>query len=300
MTLSVIIPNYNSSGTIIKTIDSFSDIKEKEIIVVDNASTDGSIGRIRELRPIAKIIALDKNYGASKARNAGIKGSKNDLLLFIDSDAWLKKGAARKMISLIDAKTDIVFPNAIFESGEKFYPTIPIEEEYPHISVCFIIKRDSLRRLDGIFDEAYETYLEDYDFFIRCRLAGLNAKYAENAVLVHANKTANDYSRRYFLETRNIVYGILKFWGYAGSSGMYNPFKISSVLKSFYCGVINFAWFDSQAYDRKSKKIIRKSKIQKLTIFNVIYFIRAIFSGLSMAGRAYRSKKKLRKFYNLD
>ena len=66
------------------------------------------------------------------------------------------------------------------------------------------------------FDEFFETYLEDCDFFMRCDLSKLKAKYVNNAIIVHKNKKDSiDYSKRYFFEIRNTIYGIKKLKGLA-------------------------------------------------------------------------------------
>ena len=80
MKLSIVIPNYNGSKTILKTIKSIP--KEYEIIVVDDCSTDDSVKLIEKKFPKVKVVKLDKNSGAAKARNTGVKDSKGELILF--------------------------------------------------------------------------------------------------------------------------------------------------------------------------------------------------------------------------
>ncbi len=300
MMLSFIIPNHNGRSTLSKALESISKAARRykhEIIVIDDHSADGSQNLGKNL---SRVIALNKKTGAAAARNEGIKAAKGEILIFLDNDAWLQDSSVSEMLAALGKETDIVFPKVTFESGAVFYPLLPAEKEYPHISCCFLIKKKSFGKLDEQFDENYGTYLEDFDFFIRCKLACLNAKYAENSQIVHADKSARDYSRRYFLEVRNLVYGILKFGRIAGSAKMQNPFTFASVIKAFYCGIINFAWFDWQAYDRKSKKRVKKSTIQKNAFKNPAIFIRGILCGLSMSVKAKEKQKTLRKLYNLS
>ncbi len=269
MKLSIVIPNYNGSKTILKTIKSIP--KEYEIIVVDDCSTDDSVKLIEKKFPKVKVVKLDKNSGAAKARNTGVKDSKGELILFIDSDMWLTKNAIEDLVKGT-SKVDITFPKIVYENKQVMYPLFKIEKQYPHISGCFLIKKKSFEKI--LFDENYGTYLEDYDFFIRCSLAGLKAKYVDKAKVMHANKGIKDYTDRYYIEVRNTVYAMLK--KLPEQSKVYNPFTVSTLTKMFIFGVYNFAWFNWQGYNRKSKKINFSNRITHHSWKLPFVFVKAI------------------------
>lgn len=89
--LSVIIPNYNKEVFISRCLESIlkQTLMPKEIIVVDDCSTDGSIRIIKkwiEKNPVIKLIALDVNRGVSNARNTGAAVASSEFITFIDSD----------------------------------------------------------------------------------------------------------------------------------------------------------------------------------------------------------------------
>ena len=94
--ISVIIPMYNSQGTIGKCLKSLynSTYKDFECVVVDDCSTDNSV-RIAKKFP-CKIIKLKKNSGPAKARNVGAEKAKGDILFFTDSDVLLNDDALEK------------------------------------------------------------------------------------------------------------------------------------------------------------------------------------------------------------
>ncbi|MBT3407983.1 glycosyltransferase [archaeon] len=261
MKLSIIIPNHNGIDTILKNIDSIYNSNnlnkiDYEIIIIDDASIDNSIDLVEKKYPTIKLIKNEKNMGASYNRNIGIKNSNGDLLLFLDNDTWFNKNTIWTIIKSMTNNIDIVFPKILFEDGKIFYPLFESEKKYPLISACFMIKRNSLEKLDEYFDEFYGTYLEDYDFFIRCSLAKLNAKYVDEARAIHANKNANvDYSKRYFLEIKNTLYGIKKFKRQSKKIKISNPFTKSTLKKELILGIFNFAWFNWYAYDRNISKI---------------------------------------------
>ena len=90
--LSIVIPSYNSAGTIRQCLD--STIREfgngHEIIVVDDGSTDDSPAILSEYPVI--LLNSGKTSGAGAARNRGIERASNDWILFIDSDIVVKEG----------------------------------------------------------------------------------------------------------------------------------------------------------------------------------------------------------------
>ena len=93
--VSIILPNYNSSKTIIPTINSIllQTYKNWELIIVDDCSnkiTKNILFRFEKLKKI-KIFYLKKNKGAAYCRNLAIKNSKSHYIAFIDSDDLWKK-----------------------------------------------------------------------------------------------------------------------------------------------------------------------------------------------------------------
>jgi len=107
--LSIIIVNFNTKfflGECLKSItNSVKDNYEIEIIVIDNASSDGSIEELTSLKTKLKnlkIILNEKNLGFAAANNAGIKNSKGRYILLLNSDTELSKDSLIKMIEFMD------------------------------------------------------------------------------------------------------------------------------------------------------------------------------------------------------
>ena len=92
--VSVILPVYNSEKHVSEAIQSVLNQSHLnlELIIVDDASTDGSLSRIREFDdPRINCIAHEKNLGAGKARNTAIELARGRYIAFIDADdIWLK------------------------------------------------------------------------------------------------------------------------------------------------------------------------------------------------------------------
>lgn len=90
--ISCVIPCYNCQNFISKTVQSLINqtITPAEIVLVNDASTDNTLGILKQIKSqypnIVKVIDLDKNQGASYARNYGVKNAKGQYILFMDSD----------------------------------------------------------------------------------------------------------------------------------------------------------------------------------------------------------------------
>ena len=213
MQLTVIIPNYNGVITLERCLTSIysQNIKPMEIIMVDDASTDNSVKTVKSKYPEVRVIRNQRNYGAAQARNRGIANSKGEILLFIDSDVYFNSACLEQMLQYIE-KFDIVYPTVLFESGEMFSPAFEQEKLYIRRSPLFLIKKNSLGKLDDYFDENYFIYYEDVDFFMRCYLAGLKSKYVNTATAFHSIMShSRNLERRFYLEAKNRIYCIIKF-----------------------------------------------------------------------------------------
>ena len=91
--VSVVIPNWNGRDLLEKNLPSifvaFGANSKHELIVVDNASTDGSVAFLREAFPDVTVLALDQNLGFGGGSNAGIRAARNDVVFLLNSDMRL-------------------------------------------------------------------------------------------------------------------------------------------------------------------------------------------------------------------
>ncbi len=110
MSISVIIPNWNAGDLLCDAILSIADdTTVGEIIVVDNASTDGSADRLAELDlPQLVLIRNDQNVGATKARHIAVQRASHEIIAFLDADDLLSPGALGNALRhLIDHDLDM-------------------------------------------------------------------------------------------------------------------------------------------------------------------------------------------------
>ena len=102
--VSIVIPNYNGKHFLENCLKSVFEqtIKDQEVIVVDNGSTDGSLEYL-ETCPGVRVLALDKNYGFCRAVNEGIKAAESDYVILLNNDTEVDKDFASELLNAIMA-----------------------------------------------------------------------------------------------------------------------------------------------------------------------------------------------------
>ncbi|BEN53623.1 glycosyltransferase family 2 protein [Serratia marcescens] len=125
-TLSVIIPVYNTSLFVTRTLSSFDAVgnKDIEIIIVNDGSTDNSINVVSEwIKNYHGNVALisQENKGLSEARNTALRYARGEYISFCDSDDWLNQKTVLDAVKLAKANgTDVVFYRSfVFDDQNK-------------------------------------------------------------------------------------------------------------------------------------------------------------------------------------
>lgn len=94
--VSVVIPNWNGKDLLAKylpsVVEALAGNPENEIIVVDNASTDGSVEFLRDRLPAVRVLALERNLGFGGGSNAGFAAARNDIVVLLNSDMRVDPG----------------------------------------------------------------------------------------------------------------------------------------------------------------------------------------------------------------
>jgi len=127
MKLSIIIPVYNERETIKELINKVEGVNigkiEKEIIIVDDFSKDGTREILQELVKNKKIKLLfhDKNYGKGHAIKSGLKVAKGDIILVQDADLEYNPNEYNKLIKpIIENKAKVVYGSRILNKGNGY------------------------------------------------------------------------------------------------------------------------------------------------------------------------------------
>lgn len=122
ITISVIVPVYNSEKYINRCLDSI--LKQKgnfEIVIVDDGSTDSTPQILKEYQKNNSNIKLitQKNEGVSSARNKGLKASTSKYITFVDSDDWLEPNAFKDSIKLIKKDSPDILLTGFYDVYDK-------------------------------------------------------------------------------------------------------------------------------------------------------------------------------------
>ena len=228
MQLSIIIINYNTKDLIVQCINSIpmglgnTDILSYEIIVVDNASTDGSVEMIRSIFTTVKIIQNSVNKGYAYAVNRGIEAASGEYLLILNSDIMFTNNCLLPLINYIkeNPRTGIVGPQLIYPNGilQRSYGSIPsLSQAFLDVffirfiwvqiknllkkrlgynfdlnskSVSYIdgasmfIRREVVQEI-GYFDERFFFYAEDADFCFRAHKKKWDIMFIPQSQIIH-------------------------------------------------------------------------------------------------------------------
>jgi len=203
ISVSVVIPARNAEGTLARALDSVlaQTRPPDEIVVVDDASTDGTAGVARRYRPQGvKLVALPAQRGAADARNAGIAAARGVWIAFLDADdEWLAT-KLEKQAALIAADPEIAFvfcvSHEISAAGQALGDTFGDRSVTTSDNAwkallarnfvatpTVVAPRTKLLELGG-FDESLKVG-EDQDMWIRLALTGRLAYVAESLVCVY-------------------------------------------------------------------------------------------------------------------
>ena len=177
--ISVIIPTYNRVNTIAYCLDSVMNqtLMPQEIIVVDDCSLDDTLLVVKHYNhPLVKIIQLQKNSGAQKARNAGIKSATGEWIAFLDSDdQWMPEYLEKQYMVTLNTKSNIVYCNAFVDNGvsrEKFAMPDVSEDTYKKL-LCqtgpmfqgLFVKKNNLEAINYLDEEI--VAFQEWDTCIR-------------------------------------------------------------------------------------------------------------------------------------
>ena len=218
--VSIIIPNYNTKKLTLDCVDSINKTTKGvsyEVIIVDNASSDGSVKEFAKLTTGNRKIQLiknDKNLGFAKAVNLGIKISKGEYILLLNSDTLVLPNSistlidfakktpnvgvvAPQLLNIDNTPQESVthFPSligAVMEywlgkkgSFELYVPLedVPIEVDAV-VGAAFLIPRKVIDKV-GLFDERYFMYFEDLDYCRRVVKRGMKVYYLPASKIIH-------------------------------------------------------------------------------------------------------------------
>jgi GT2 family glycosyltransferase len=248
--VSFIIVNWNTKDLVLQCIDSLFQKQgnyTQEIIVVDNASSDGSADAIKTKYPEMQLIQNSQNLGFAKANNIGIKKSTGKYLCLVNSDIQLLDNTISFMISFMNNNKDvglsgpkILWPDLTLQHSCKNFPsvrtlmceTLSLNRLFPNTALfsgedmfffkhdqqlkvdwlagCFMMIRSEVLATVGLLDELFFIYSEETDLCKRIRDAGWEIVFLpEVSAIHHSGASAKKNPLRFSKEQR---LSELKYW----------------------------------------------------------------------------------------
>ena len=236
---TIVIPNYNGIKYIASCLHSVyaGTVTDIEVIVVDNASTDGSLELIKEQFPQVTLIENKENTGFSYAVNQGILASKTPYVFLLNNDTEIDADCIEQLQNFIQTDERIFSASAkmialhnqdklddagdyycamgwAFARGKGKHPSLFVEncDVFAACAGAAIYRREYFEEI-GLFDVQHFAYLEDIDIGYRARIHGYRNCFVANAVVYHAGSATSGSRYNAFktsLASRNSVYLIYK------------------------------------------------------------------------------------------
>jgi len=211
--ISLYIAAYNAEKTIEKSIKSIlqQTLKPKEIIVINDCSTDKTLSLLKNFNQI-KIINNKKNYGLAKSRNIALKYSKYDLLASIDSDVICKKNWLEKLFNtMIKKKADLIGGKLIdkyVKEPANHWRSYYLKQNWGDRQINnpqfvfganFLLNKRKIKNLNIKYNETFRTNGEDVNFSKILKSKNCNLYYEPRAICYHYQfDDVISLSRRYW------------------------------------------------------------------------------------------------------
>ncbi|MDR0834438.1 MAG: glycosyltransferase family 2 protein [Candidatus Symbiothrix sp.] len=227
--LSVIIVNYNVKLFLEQCLNSVlasSMIADTEIIVVDNASTDGSREYLPPLFPQVKFVLSPENLGFAKANNRAIKQAQGDYVLLLNPDTLIGTDTLVHVCRFMDEHPDagalgvqmLDETGAYLPESKRGFPTLwvslckllgfngryhltHLDKDQVHevdvlAGACMLMRKEVVQATGG-FDEAFFMYWEDTDLAWRIKQAGYKNYYVPEKIVHYKGKSSKQDAYRY-------------------------------------------------------------------------------------------------------
>jgi GT2 family glycosyltransferase len=287
--LSIIIINYNVKEFLLNLLDSIRNAVKNistEIIIVDNASDDGSVEILQEKFPNIKLIANKKNVGFGSANNQAMEAAKGRYFLLINPDAIVREDTLLKMLEFFNktpqvgiAGCKVLNPDGSLQLAcrrsfpgpwtsftkvmglSKLFPKSRLFARYnltylnenqtyevDAVSGAFMmIKKEVYEKIGG-FDQQFFMYGEDLDLCYRAQKSGYKVFYVHNTEIIHYK---GESTKRSSLDETKIFYDAMHLF-------VRKHFSSSFIVESILQIAILF------------RKLIAFSNVYKLAFLSII------------------------------
>lgn len=230
--VSIVILNWNTRDLLLeclRAVEANTDGLSVEVLVVDNASTDDSVSRVRRDFPHIRVVENQTNLGFAAGNNLGAREATGRYVLLLNTDAFLRPGALGQLARLLDVNpraglcgAQLLNPDGSFQASHTAFPTLAREflilsglgrlifgSYYPSQGpdraagprpvdyvegACLLFRPEAYWQVGGL-DAGFFMYAEEVDLCMALRRAGWQVWYVPAAEVVHLGG-ASSASRR--------------------------------------------------------------------------------------------------------
>lgn len=215
-----------------------------EIVVVDNASTDGTAAWLREAHPAVRVVANAANAGVARGNNQCFAAAQGRYVLLLNSDTIVPPGTLDQLVAFADGHPDagavggkLVNPDGSFQASWFDFPSLGCEflhathlgalldPHYPShgdapgvrqvdwiMSASLLVRRAAAEAVGGV-DESYFMYSDETDLQYRLHRAGWAVYYLPGVTTVHFGGGSSSHWRRRKLIYRGKLLFFRKHYG---------------------------------------------------------------------------------------
>ncbi|MHC4573004.1 MAG: glycosyltransferase family 2 protein [Planctomycetota bacterium] len=226
MKLSIVIVSWNVRQDLVRCIRSIEEnqpCEEFEVVVVDNASTDGTVEAARKDFPEVITIVNSENRGFATANNHGIERSKGEYILFLNPDTIVQPFSLDVLVDFLDDNRDVgacgpklLNNNGTTQPSARRFPTFRgalhrhtvfrflhifkseykkwLMKDFKHdkqmdvdqvMGAALMVRRSVIDKVGGM-DESFFMYYEEVDLCYRIKQAGWRIVFIPEAVIIHS------------------------------------------------------------------------------------------------------------------
>jgi GT2 family glycosyltransferase len=263
MRVSVIIVVHNSGSYLARCFEALSKQTNKDfdVVLVDNNSTDGSVGRLSSIEfPRLTVVINQENLGFAKAANLAIERARQpEWIALLNPDAFPEPNWLQTLVGYTKRSPEYAAfscrllqanrPDVLDGAGDAYHTSGRVwrrgygisaegryyapEEVFSACAAAALYRRDAFEAVGG-FDEEFFCYLEDVDLGYRLQSAGYRCLYVPDAIACHVGSavTGKDSDFYVYHGHRNLVWTYVKnmpgalFWLYLPQHLLLNVFSI--------------------------------------------------------------------------
>jgi GT2 family glycosyltransferase len=247
--VSIIVLNWNGERYLRRCLDAIAaqTFRDYEVLVLDNASTDGSVESVPARWPSFRLVKFDQNLGFAVGNNQGAKIARGRWVAFLNNDAFPEPEWLANLVRAAQTHTEFSFfssrlvysgdTNLTQDTGDIYHVSgfawprdnnCPIQsahlqsdEVFSPCAAAALYEREAFLEVGG-FDEQFVSHYEDVDIGFRLHLRGYRCLYIPEAVVAHVGSASygRESDRTVYQVQRNVVWSYIAnmpgglFWKY--------------------------------------------------------------------------------------